>query len=288
MPINYIHLRAFYTVASQGSFSRAAAVLHSSQPTLSEHVKTLQERYDVKLFERRGRGIELTDLGQALFAVSQRLFALEAEAEQLLEATRSLASGQLRVGADAPYHIVQLLAGFTGRYPGVRLSIQFGNSEQLIDALLQRRCDIAVLPKVPDDGRFYSLRLHPDHLVVFVSRAHAWSTRRSIRLQELTEQRLILREPGSATRATFERALAEQQIKLTDTLEIGSREGVREAVAAGLGVGVVSEKELGHDNRLHALQVRDAKLETIEYAACLAERRPLRVVRAFFEMVDSG
>ena len=288
MPINYIHLRAFHAVANQGGFSRAAAVLHTSQPTLSEHVKALQERYEVKLFERRGRGIELTDLGRALYAVSQRLFALEAEAEQLLEASRTLASGQLRVGADAPYHIVKLLAGFTGRYPSVRLSIQFGNSEQLIDGLLKRYCDVAVVPAVPDDGRFYSVRLHPDRLVVFVSRAHAWATRRSIRLQELTQQRLILRESGSATRATFERALAEQHIELNNTLEIGSREGVREAVAAGLGVGVVSAKELGYDNRLHALQVRDAQLETIEYAACLAERRPLRVVRAFFELVEMG
>jgi DNA-binding transcriptional LysR family regulator len=140
---------------------------------------------------------------------------------------------------------------------------------------------------VPDDGRFYSVRLHPDRLVVFVSRSHAWASRRSIHLHDLVEQRLILREPGSATRSTFEQALAEQQITLHNTLEIGSREGVREAVAASLGVGVVSAKELGHDNRLHALQVRDAELQATEYAACLAERRPLRVLRAFFELIET-
>ena len=134
MAINHAHLRAFHAVAAEGGFSRAAVARHVSQPTLSGQVRALEERYGVKLFDRRGRGVELTDLGRALFEVTRRLFAQEAEAEQMLAAARGLTSGELRVGADAPYNVIPMLAALNRRYPGVRLTLAFGNG-RLIDSL---------------------------------------------------------------------------------------------------------------------------------------------------------
>lgn len=286
MSISHAHLRAFHAVAAEGGFSRAAAALHVSQPTLSGQVRALEARYGVKLFERRGRGVELTDLGRTLFALTRRLFAQEAEAEQLLVSARGLATGHLRVGADAPYHVIPLLAAFSRRYPGVRLALAFGNSERVLDDLLHRRCDVAVLPDIPADQRIHALPFRRDRLVAFVDRGHPWAGRRSVRLSELAGQRLVLREVGSMTRAIFERAIARAAVRPGEILEIGSREAVREAVAAGLGVGVVFAGEFGRDERLHRLALRDVKLEAVEYAACLHERRPLRAVRAFFELLQ--
>lgn len=287
MPINHAHLRAFNAVASHGSYTRAAEVLHVSQPTLSAHVKELEQRYSIKLFERKGRGVQLTEFGKSVLAITQRLFQTEMEVEELFLSARELVTGQLRVGADSPYHIIPILAVFHGRYPGIHLSISFGNSDQLTKSLISSNCDVAVLPNIPsDDKRIYAVTLSPDRLVVFVNQSHAWAKRRSIRLEELKEQRLILRESGSNTRALFVNALEKKNIQMEDVMEIGSREGVREAVAAGLGVGVVSESEFGCDNRLHALDVSDEKLEDVEYVACLRERRQMRVIRAFFDLVS--
>ncbi len=285
MPINHAHLRAFHAVASQGSFTRAAATLHVTQPTLSGQVKELEERYGVKLFERRSRGIELTGLGQALLEITQRQFTLEAEAEQLLATARGLLRGQLRVGADAPYHVIPLLSIFNKRYPGIQLSMNFGNSEQVLQDLLHRHHDIAVLPDIQPDSRLHAVPFRRDQLVVFVHKGHPWSKRRSIRLQELASRRLVLRERGSTTRAIFERTMKQMDIPLHEVLEIGSREAVREAVAAGLGIGVVFESEFGRDDRLHKLMVRDSLLEGVEYAACLQERYSLHMVRVFFELL---
>ncbi len=287
MPINHAQLRAFHAVASAGSFTRAARLLHLTQPTLSEQVKALEQRYGVQLFERRGRRVQLTELGQLIHAGTQRLFAQETEIEQQLNAARDLTGGQLRVGADAPYLILPLLAAFNRRYPGVRLSLAFGNSESLLAALRERRYDLTLMPEVAPDPRLYAVPLGPDRLVIFVDRGHPWASRRRIRLRELADQRLIRRESGSTTRALFERALAQASVKPREVLEIGSREGVREAVAAGLGVGVVALSEFGSDTRLHALEVRDAELAQTEYVVCLEERRPLRAVRAFFELLGS-
>lgn len=286
MSINHAQLRAFHAVAGAGGFTRAAGVLNVTQPTLSGQVAALEEAYGVRLFERRGRGIELTEIGRNLFDVTRRLFSQEAEAEQVLSAARGLMSGQLRVAADAPYHVVPLLATFNRRHPGIRLSMTFGNSERVLQELFDRRSDVAVLPDIRADERLYAAPFRSDRLIVFVPRGHAWSTRRSIRLAELSGQRMVLREAGSTTRAVFERGLAAAGITPGEVLEIGSREAVREAVAAGLGVGVVFESEFGRDARLHRLNLRDVKLQAIEYAACLADRRPLRVVRAFFDLLQ--
>lgn len=288
MSINHAQLRAFHAVAGEGGFTRAAAALGVTQPTLSGQVAALEAAYDVRLFERRGRGIELTDLGAGLFDVTRRLFAQEAEAEQLLSAARGLMSGLLRVGADAPYHVIPLLATFHRRHPGIRLSMSFGNSERVLRELFERRSDIAVLPDIDADERIHAVPFRSDRLIVFVARGHAWATRRSLRLAELDGQRLVLREIGSTTRAVFERAMAAAGITPGEVLEIGSREAVREAVAAGLGIGVVFESEFGHDPRLHRLRLRDAKLQAVEYAACLRERRPVRVVRAFFDLLQES
>ncbi len=285
MSINHIHLRAFHAVAAEGGFSRAAAARHVSQPTLSGQVRALEERYGVKLFERRGRGVELTDLGRALFDITRRVFAQELEAEQLLAAARGLTGGMLRVGADAPYNVIPMLAALNRRYPGVQLSLTFGNTEKVLDDLLRRRCDVAVVPDLAPDERLHAVPFRRDRLVVFVERGHPWAARRSIRLAELSGQRLILRERGSNTRAVFERSLKDADVSLGETLEIGSREAAREAVATGLGVGVVFESEFGHDDRLHMLTLRDTTLEAVEYAACLADRRAVRTVRAFFDLL---
>ncbi len=286
--MNWSQLRAFHAVASAGSFTKASERLQVTQPTLSGQVKALEETYGVQLFERRGRGIEMTGLGRSLLEITRRLHSLEADAEQLLSAARGLTRGQLRVGADAPYHVVPLLAAFNRRHPGIELSLSFGNSEKVLQDLFDRRTEVAVLPNLKVDRRLFALPFRRERLLVFVDRNHAWSRRRSIRLADLAGERLVLREPGSTTRALFETALTEKSIEPGAVLEIGSREGVREAVAAGLGVGAVFESEFAPDRRVHPLELRDAPLEAIEYAACLEERRPLRVVRAFFDLLKEN
>src|SRR5215475_13384048 len=284
--MNYNQLRAFHAVASQGSFTRAADSLHVTQPTLSAQVKALEETYGVQLFDRRGRGIVTTELGRSLLEITRRYFGLEAGAEQLLAATRGLRSGHLRVGADAPQHAIPTLAAFSRKYPGVRLSLSIGNSEEVLHGLFEHRSDVAVVANVADEPRLVTLPLRRDRLIAFVPRAHhPWAKRLSVRPAELAGQRLVLRESGSTTRHAFEAAMAEAGIALGEILEIGSREGVREAVAAGLGVGIVSDFEFGNDPRLHPLDIDGLGRSMTEYVACLADRQELRLVKAFLDVV---
>jgi aminoethylphosphonate catabolism LysR family transcriptional regulator len=285
MTIAHSQLRAFHAVASEGSFTRAAAALHVTQPTLSAQVKSLEEAYGALLFDRRGRRVQPTELGRQLLDVTRRYFSLETEAEQLLAATRGLRGGHLRVAADAPQHVMSALSAFNRRHPGVRLSLSIGNSDEVLHRLLDHRSDVAVVADVAADPRLFLRPLRRDHLIAFVERGHPWARRGAITVEELARQRVVLREVGSTTRRALERVLAARGVALGEVLEIGSREGVREAVAAGLGVGIVSAFEFGHDRRLRALTIVGETIETVEYVACLAERHELRLVRAFLGAV---
>src|SRR5262245_37931763 len=151
--MNYTQLRAFHAVATAGSYTKAADALHVTQPTLPAQVKALEETYGVELFGRRGRGIAPTELARRLLDITRRYFNLEGEAEELLAATRGLTRGHLRVAADAPYHVMSMLAAFNRRYPTLTLSLAIGNSAELLGDLLEHHRDeefIAGASGVPD------------------------------------------------------------------------------------------------------------------------------------------
>ncbi len=283
--MNIAQLRAFHRVAREGGFSAAARAAGLSQPTLSGQVKALEDSYSTRLFERRGRGARLTEMGQNLFAVSTRLFALEDEAQTLLSGSKSLARGHLRVSADSAYHVIPILAALKERHAGLTFSLTIGNSAAVLQQVFDSAADVAVMAKLTSDPRLHSLPFRRDRLVLFVPRAHPWARgRRKIALGALAGREMVLRERGSITREVFEQTLAAAGITPGALFEVQTREGVREAVAAGFGVGVVFESEFGADDRFRPIRVADADLAVGEYAVCLQQRRGLALVRAFLDI----
>jgi aminoethylphosphonate catabolism LysR family transcriptional regulator len=282
--MNLTQLRAFHHVAQERSFTKAAREANVSQPTLSGQVKALEETYRVRLFERRGRGAQLTNIGQNLFAITQRLFQLEVEAQSLLSGTKALLRGHLRVAADSAYHVMPILAQLKQRHGGLSFSLSIGSSATVLKQLLDYEADVAVMAKLTSDPRLHTMQFRRDHLVLFVPRGHPWSHRRRIVIGELKDQELVLRERGSITREVFEQTLAAEEVKPGVIVEVQTREGVREAVAAGFGIGVVFESEFGHDERFHMLDIAGADLGVAEYVICLQERRRLALVRAFLDI----
>ncbi len=285
--MNLTQLRAFHHVAQERSFTKAAREAHDSQPTFSGQVKALEQTYRGRLFERRGRGVQLTELGQSLFAITQRLFALEAEAQALLAGTKALLRGHLRVAADSAYHVMPILAQLKARYGGLSFALAIGNSAAVLQQLFDYEADVAVMAKMTSDPRLHTMRFKKDRLILFVPRAHPWASRRRAAVAELKDQELVLRERGSITREVFDTALAGADVKPAAIVEVQTREGVREAVAAGFGVGVVFESEFGNDDRFHPLALGSAGSGVAEYVVCLEERRRLALVRAFLDIAST-
>jgi aminoethylphosphonate catabolism LysR family transcriptional regulator len=282
--MNLTQLRAFHRVAQAGSYSLAARSHGVSQPTLSAQVKELEASYGVALFDRRGRGVQLTPTGQSLYAVTTRLFAAEEEAGALLAGSRALTRGFLRVSADGPYHVMRILAELKRRHAGITFTVKIDNSANVLSHVLDHVADIAVTAKTTSDPRIHSIRLREDRLILFVPRGHAWAKRRRVRLSDLAGRDIVVRERGSITREAFETRLVEAGVVPGSLIEVQTREAVREAVGAGFGLGVVFDSEFRADDRFHAIGIGDCDLSVSEYVACLQEHRQLALVRAFLEV----
>jgi aminoethylphosphonate catabolism LysR family transcriptional regulator len=280
-------LRAFHLVAQAGGFTKAARIGGVSQPTLSAQVRALEEAHGIRLFDRRGRSVALTPLGQNLHAITARLFAAEEDAKALLAGARKLARGHLRVAADSATHVMPLLAGLKQRHPGLTFSLGISNSSDVLRQVLDHAADVAVTAKQVSDPRVHSLRLRTDRLVLFVPRSHPWGARKAVSLQALAGQDLVIRERGSITREVFETRLAEADVKPGALVEVQTREAVREAVAAGFGIGIIFDSEFGHDPASARLAVKGVDLDVAEYVVCLEERRRIPLVRALLELVPS-
>ena len=274
-------------MAQHGSFTAAARALLIGQPSITTHVKTLERRFGVELFCRHGHNVKLTDVGERLLLITQRIFSLEGEAEDTLRAAGGLMLGQLRVGAISPEVVTPLVVGFGQRYPDVELHVSLGNTTELVTSLLTFEADVVIVPR-QDDHRFRTVPLAGTSLVLLVPRNHRWAQRKSVRLAELEGQRMVLREVGSATRRIFEEMLAGANVKIRSVLEIESREAVRESVAVGIGIGIALDSETHADPRLHALEIADAAVKLQLEVVCLAERWEAPLIKAFMEISEKA
>ena len=281
-------LRAFHAVALAESFTRAARARRVSQPTLSAQVRALEDAYGIRLFDRVGRTVRLTSLGQSLFVITTRLIAAEDEASDLLAGTKALTRGHLRLAADSASHLLAVLARFKEEHPGLTFSLTIGNSSEVLEQVSSYAADVAITAKQTSDPRIHSIRLRTDLLVGFVPTAHPWAKRRKVPIRDVAGQPLVLRERGSVTREVFEGRLAQAGIRPGALLEVQSREAVREAVAAGFGLGIVFDGEFRPGEGLRKVVLTGADLAVAEYAICLEERRRIPLVRSFLEALGTG
>jgi aminoethylphosphonate catabolism LysR family transcriptional regulator len=285
--MHYTQLRAFHHVARAGSMTGAARALSVSQPTVTAQVKALERHFDVELFTRGRRRLRLTEAGLGLYAITQRFLAQEKEAIDFLNQSRELKTGHLRVGVVGPYHATDMLAAFNARYPDIYVSVAIGNSRDAVAGLIDYRTDVAVLAHIDPDPRLTAIPFSRPPVVVMAYRGHRLFGRRSIRLEQLEGERVIMREPGSTTRRAFEDALAERAVKPRIVMEIASREAIREAVAKGIGLSVVSEAEFIPDPRLSAIRVSNSSIYTYAHIVHLTERSDARIVRAFVDAAQA-
>lgn len=283
--MRHTQLRSFHAVAQRLSFTAAARELGVSQPTITTQVKSLEQEFGVELFVRRGRRIELTETGSGLLDITRRLFADEKEAADYLNETRGLKTGHLRVGAVGPYHVTDMLAAFNARHPGLYVSVTVGNSRDTLRDLLDYRTDVAVLAHVDPDPRLVAIPYRRHRVIAFCPVDHPFAHRRSIRARDMEGQRLIVREAGSTTRRAFDQAMREAHVRPQVVMEIGSRESIREAVAKGIGMGVVSEAEFIPDPRIKPLPIADAEIFTYAHVVHVKERQNARLVRAFLQVL---
>ena len=187
-------LMTFYEVARQGSITTAARQLRVSQPTVTGRIRQLEELYGVELFHRRASRVDLSDIGVALMPLAEQIMQQESNADFLLRNAGNLRFGNLRIGATGPYYILRSVAAFRQRYPAIDISIEIGNSRQMIEALYEYRIDAAVSSHALDDDRLHRVTLAADPMVLVVHPVHPLARRPRVEVAELATCHLLVRE----------------------------------------------------------------------------------------------
>lgn len=279
-------LRAFDATVRTGSMSAAASLLGIRQPTVSAHIASLERQFGSSLFVRHGRGLQPTDMARHLSEITSRISRAEEDAALLLASVRSHYEGALRVCAIGPYNVMPIIAVFRTKYPRIRISMTVGDSRSVVRLITEQRQDVGLILHAVEEPTVHCVPLIRQPLVVFAEKNHPLAAHSSVDLQALDSQEFVLREEGSQTRKVFEAGMRDAGIRIRCAIEVGSRESVREAVAHGLGLGVVAKKAFLPDPRLVALDVRGLKLATHVHLICLAERKSDSLIKRFIQTAE--
>jgi aminoethylphosphonate catabolism LysR family transcriptional regulator len=276
-------LKAFYMVARLGSITLAAKKLGLSQPTVTTQIRNLESQYSVELFYRGGRRLSVSDEGARLLPMVKALLQQEADIEFFLRNSGQV-QGTLRIAATAPYYILDLVKTFRERLPQVEVSVEIGNSQQVLEALEDYRVDVAASSQLLEDARLIRRVLGSDPLVLAVHRNHPLAAQDHVPLSALAGHTLLMREPARPP-APDRRDAGRRRGQFGPLLEIGSRESIREAVLRNIGISIIARQEVPHDPQLRVLTIENAP-QIPEYLYCLKERKGARLPAAFLGLAQ--
>jgi DNA-binding transcriptional LysR family regulator len=241
---NLNQIRIFHAVAQTRNFTRAAGVVHLTQPGISKHIRQLEEDFGVALFDRLGKKIALTQAGEILFEASQEIMASIAVAEQRIDELKGLHGGKLAVGTSfalGNYVLPGILAAFGKRYPSIEVTLELAVSEKIVEKVLANKLDLGLVNHASHDARLIIKEFATDELVVIVPSGHRWANKKRIRPEDLPKETLIVAARGAGIRAVVDERLKVLGITLEKVVDFGNIEGVKRAVEAGLGVSIQSK-----------------------------------------------
>ena len=287
-------LESFLALAREGSFTLAAERLHLSQPTLTEHIQELEREIGKALFARRYRQVVLTEAGRVLEPYVSRVMTTLESATQAIAELDGLRHGSVLLGASTTpgiYVLPRIIGRFRATYPGITLSLQIANTRTIEERIRGARLDVAVVGgHLLGAGEQCLTAGLVDELVLIVPPEHAWAKRGVVGIQQVSEEPLLLREEGSATRYLTERALQEAGVPYQVAMELDHTEAIKQAVMGGLGVSFVSahavRRELSAGN-LISVRVRGLALRR-HFHVIHAPRRPLSAsAQAFVRLLEA-
>jgi DNA-binding transcriptional LysR family regulator len=293
MRVTLGQLKAFEAVARLGSFSAAARELFVTQPAVSKKIRLLQEEVGMPLLEQVGKRIDLTDAGRQLLGVCTDWLDTWARFEQSIADLQGLKKGRLRIAVvtTSKYFMPRVLGPFCTRYPGIDVAMEVINRDRLLERLARNEDDLYIMGVPPDDLDIDSEPLVDNPLIVVAPVSHPLASRRRIRIAELADEPFLMREQGSGTRIAVERVFGAKGVALRVKMELGSNEAIKQAVAGGLGLSIMSRHALhpltGAD-QLVELAVQGFPIKRHWYVVTPRGKQLSVVARTFLEFLRAN
>jgi DNA-binding transcriptional LysR family regulator len=289
--MNLHQLRVFVAIAEAGSITRASRRLKVSQPAVSKQLTELELALGAALFDRIARGVRLTEAGRLLEVHARRIFAAELAAEAELAELAGVTRGRLSIGASTTigsYLIPAVFGRFSREHPSVKLELEIGNTATIQAALLDNRLDLGLTEGFVASDALEVEAIASDDMVLIAAPSHPLCSEQPIAPRRLLHVPYISRERGSGSRDVIEAALAQMDIELDPIMSLGSTEAVKNAVAAGLGVAMVSRLTVDLElstGRLCALEMPTLRIRRALHLLRLKTKRPSPAIEAFVSLL---
>jgi DNA-binding transcriptional LysR family regulator len=289
--INLNQLRVFYEAARSGSFTGAAKKLCITQPAVTAQIKTFEDQCNLKLFKKKGRSLYLSEEGSTLFEYTRKIFEYEKEVEDVIEEMRKLKRGTLRLGtskAYARYFMPFLISSFREAFPHIKVHLDEGSSLDIIHSLLDLKNEVAVIARVEEDPNITFVPFKRDRLVLILPPAHAMARKKSVSVEDLVDQPMIMKEMGSGTRKLVNELFSKKGLTPNVLMETSNTEFIKQLVQRGEGISLLVEEAVAAD-------IREKRLATVPVAgaepcldvsiAYLKDQHLSHPARAFVDML---
>lgn len=292
--MDFRRLEVFTKVYQQKSFSKAGQALYLSQPTVSEHIRLLEEDLGLILFDRQGKEIVPTKAGQFLFQYANQLMSLRQDSLRAMEQFRDKGVGELLIGGSnipGQYILPGLLGGFKKNFPGIRIRLWIGDTQHIQEKVLDGTIELGLVGALSEHRRISCQPLTTDELICISLPGPPGEKQKASDPDKLLSLPFILREKGSGTRKSFEQALKKIHLDPKDlqvVAEMGSNEAIRQAVKAGLGISVISRRAVLEDleqGRLQEIKIRKFPLLRNFYLITLKQRTLSPLAQEFKEFM---
>lgn len=261
MNITFRQIRLFLALAESGSVSAAAKLMHVTQPTASMQLKEITQSVGLPLYEVINKKIFLTDLGNELVVTGRVMTQTWESFEQTVDAMKGLSRGKVKIASvsTAKYFMPRIVGSFCKKYPSIDISLEILNRDGVVQRLRENLDDIYIMSQPPGDLDLADEIFMPNPIVVISSTANQLAKKSKVKLSELAQERFILREKGSGTRMVGDLFFRKKKFKPDIRLELGSNEALKESVAAGLGLGLVSSYALHGHVKEHGVCIIDVE-----------------------------
>jgi len=264
--LNLNQLRVFHFVAKYGKFIQAAERLMVTPPAISMQIKALEEQYEAPLFRKFKKKLELTETGLRLFRITENIFDLVDEADNLLTRAKGFPSSILDIGVTKTFlhtHFIPFVSRFQEIFPDIQIHIHEGSSEEMVKSVLQDRNDLAVVGRVKYSEKIDFIHLFMGQLFVIVPVGHQLCKRKNVSIEDIGKETLVLKEKGSGTRMLVQKVLEEKGIFPRIIIETGNIECIGEVVKEGKGITIMARDGLKNEieqGRLTGIPLQDEQM----------------------------
>ena len=292
--MDFRRLEVFIKAYQQKSFSKAGQALCLAQPTISEHIRLLEEDLGLALFDRQGKEVLPTRAGQLLYQYAVQLMALRQDSLRAMKQFRDKGLGDLLIGGSnipGQYLLPGLVGRFKERFPKIQIQLLIGDTQSIQDNVLNGTIELGLVGALIDHRQISCQLLTADKLVCIFPPASAKEKQKAIDAGELLTFPFILREKGSGTRKALEQALKKIHLDIKDlqvVAEMGSNEAIRQAVKAGVGISIISRLAVSEDleqGRLREVKIGKLPLPRNFYLITLKQRTLSPLAQEFKEFI---